>query len=41
MLESGIINPTKADRSAFENAFSILNLYLTANTLVINEEVIF
>ena len=41
MLESGIINPAKADRSAFENAFSILNLYLTANTLVVNEEITF
>jgi len=41
MLEAGIINPAKADRSAFENAFSILNLYLTANTLVVNEEITF
>ena len=41
MLESGIINPAKADRSAFENAFSILNLYLTANTLIVNEEITF
>lgn len=41
MLETGIINPAKADRSAFENAFSILNLYLTANTLVVNEEITF
>ena len=41
MLEAGIINPVKADRCAFENAFSILNLYLTANTLVVNEEITF
>ena len=41
MIDSGIINPAKADRCAFENAFSILNLYLTANTLVVNEEVVF
>ena len=41
MLDAGIINPAKADRCAFENAFSILNLYLTANTLVVNEEVTF
>ena len=41
MLESGIINPAKADRCAFENAFSILNLYLTADTLIVNEEIVF
>ena len=41
MLDAGIVNPAKADRSAFENAFSILNLYLTANTLVVNEEIVF
>lgn len=41
MLDTGIINPAKADRCAFENAFSILNLYLTANTLVVDEEITF
>lgn len=41
MLNAGIINPAKADRCAFENAFSILNLYLTANTLIVNEEITF
>ncbi len=41
VLKSGIINPAKSDRLAFENAFSVLNLYLSANTLVINEELVF
>lgn len=41
MLDSGIINPAKADRLAFENAFSVLNLYLSANTLIVNEDIIF
>lgn len=41
MLDAGIINPAKADRLAFENAFSVLNLYLSADTLIVNEEIIF
>ena len=41
MLQSGIVNPAKVDRCAFENAFSILNMYLSANTLVVNKDVIF
>lgn len=41
MFESGIINPAKVDRCAFENAFSILNMYLTVNTLIVNEEIEF
>ena len=41
MLEAGVINPAKSDRLAFENAFSVLNLYLSTNTLVIKEDVVF
>lgn len=41
LLDAGIINPAKVDRCAFENAFSVLNMYLSANTLIVNEEIIF
>jgi chaperonin GroEL len=41
MIESGIINPSKSDRLALENAISVLNLYLSSNCLIINEEVVF
>lgn len=41
MLEAGIINPAKVDRTALENAFSVLNLYLSANCLVVNEQIEF
>lgn len=40
LLDRGIVNPVKADRLALENAVSVLNLYLSVNTLVINEEIV-
>ena len=39
MIKNGIINPAKSDRCALENAFSVLNLYLSTNTLIVNEEI--
>lgn len=39
MIEAGIINPVKSDRLAFENALSVLNLYLSTSTLIVNEEI--
>lgn len=39
MIEAGIINPVKSDRLALENALSILNLYLSTSTLIVNEEI--
>ena len=39
MLDAGIINPAKCDRLAFENAVSVLNLYLSANCLITNKEI--
>lgn len=41
LLERGVINPVKSDRAALENAFSVLNLYLSANCLVVDEEITF
>ena len=39
MIQAGIINPVKSDRLAFENALSILNLYLSTSTLIVNEDI--
>ena len=39
MIDAGIINPVKSDRLAFENALSVLNLYLSTSTLIVNEEI--
>ena len=39
MSDAGIINPVKSDRLAFENALSVLNLYLSTSTLIVNEEI--
>ena len=39
MIEAGIINPVKSDRLAFENALSVLNLYLSTSTLIVNEDI--
>ena len=41
LLDAGIINPAKSDRLALENAFSIVNLFLTTHCLITNEEVEF
>lgn len=41
MFDAGIINPAKSDILALENAFSVLNMFLTANTLIVNEEISF
>lgn len=39
MIEAGIINPVKSDRLALENALSVLNLYLSTSTLIVNEDI--
>ena len=41
LLEAGIINPAKSDRLAFENAISVVNLFLSAHCLITNEEIQF
>ena len=41
MIEAGIINPVKSDRLALENALSVLNLYLSTSTLIVNEQIEF
>ena len=38
-LKSGIINPTKADRLAFENAISVLNMFISTNCVVIEKDI--
>ena len=37
-LKAGIINPTKADRLAFENAVNVLNMFISTNCIVINKD---
>ena len=37
MYDAGIINPVKADRLSFENAISVLNLYLSTNCVIVDE----
>lgn len=39
MIDAGIIDPVKVTRSAFKNAVSVTNTFLTLNAAVINEEV--
>ena len=41
MLKKGIVDPAKACRLAFENALSVLNLYLNTNCVIINEKLQF
>ena len=41
MLKKGIVDPTKACRLAFENALSVLNLYLNTNCVIVNEKLQF
>ena len=38
-LEAGIINPTKADRLAFENAISVLNMFISTNCIIIEKDI--
>jgi chaperonin GroEL len=39
MIKSGIVDPLKVVRSAFQNAISVASILLTANTaIVLNEE---
>lgn len=38
-LESGIINPAKADRLAFENAIGVLNMFISTNCIVTEKDV--
>ena len=40
MYDAGIINPAKADRLSFENALSVLNLYLSTNCVIVDEKLI-
>jgi len=37
-LEAGIINPSKADRLAFENAISILNMFISTNCVITEKD---
>jgi chaperonin GroEL len=41
MLKKGIVDPAKACRLAFENALSVLNLYLNTNCVIVNEKIQF
>ena len=38
-LDAGIINPTKADRLAFENALSVLNMFISTNCIIIEKDI--
>lgn len=38
-LENGIINPAKADRLAFENAISVLNMFISTNCIITEKDV--
>ena len=38
-LKAGIINPTKADRLAFENAIGVLNMFISTNCIVTEKDV--
>lgn len=38
-LESGIINPAKADRLAFENAIGVLNMFISTNCIITEKDV--
>ena len=41
LIDRGIINPAKSDRLAFENALSVLYLYLSSSCLITNEQIEF
>lgn len=38
-LESGIVNPAKADRLAFENAIGVLNMFISTNCIITEKDV--
>lgn len=38
-IEDGIINPTKADRLAFENAIGVLNMFISTNCIVVEKDI--
>ena len=38
MFDAGILNAAKAERLAFENAISVLNLFLSTDCVIINED---
>ena len=38
-MKAGIINPTKADRIAFENAIGVLNIFISTNCIIIEKDV--
>ena len=38
-VDAGIINPTKADRLAFENAISVLNMFVSTNCIVTEKDI--
>ena len=37
MFDAGILNPAKAERLAFETAISVLNLFLSTDCVIIDE----
>ena len=38
MIDAGILNPTKSERMAFENAVSVVNLFLSTNCVIVDED---
>ena len=38
MFDAGILNPAKAERLAFENAISVVNLFLSTDCVIIDED---
>ena len=38
-VESGIINPTKADKLAFKNAVGVLNMFISTNCIITEKDV--
>ena len=38
-LDSGIVNPAKADRLAFENAINVLNMFISTNCIITEKDI--
>ena len=38
-IDSGIVNPAKADRLAFENAIGVLNMFISTNCIITEKDV--
>ena len=38
-LDSGIVNPAKADRLAFENAIDVLNMFISTNCIITEKDI--